>query len=58
MKTFKIKNQNVQISVFAKTGTTFMDSLRREHSDISVGTYTKPDTHYISVRCPLDRFIS
>lgn len=58
MKTFKIKNQNVQISVFAKTGTTFMGSLRREHSDMSVGTYTKPDTHYISVRYPLDRFIS
>lgn len=35
-----------------------MGSLRREHSDMSVGTYTKPDTHYISVRYPLDRFIS
>lgn len=58
MKTFKINKQNIQISVFAKTGTTFMDSLCREHSDMSVGTYTKPDTHYISVRYPLDRFIS
>ena len=58
IKTFKINKQNIQISVFAKTGTTFMDSLCREHSDMSVGTYTKPDTHYISVRYPLDRFIS
>jgi len=58
MKTFAIRNQNIQISVFPKTGTTFMDSLRREHSDISVGSYTRPSKHYISVRYPLDRFIS
>ena len=59
MKHFKINNQNnVQITVFPKTGTTFMDSLCGEHSDMSVGTYTNPGTHYISVRYPLSRFIS
>lgn len=58
MKTFAIRNQNIQISVFPKTGTTFMDSLCREHSDISVGTYAQPSKHYVSVRYPLDRFIS
>jgi len=58
IKTFKINNQNIQISTFAKTGTTFMDSLSGEHSDISRDTHTNPDKHYISVRRPLDRFIS
>ena len=57
-KTFKINNQNIQISTFAKTGTTFMESLCGEYSDISRDTYTNPDKHYISVRYPLERFIS
>lgn len=57
MKTYCSYHKNIQISVFAKTGTSFMDRLVLEDK-ILREELPIPDAHYISVREPLDRFIS
>ena len=64
MKSYSI-NDCVQISVFPKTGTTFLDTMANEHSQIKYISNQIPeifetnlDQHYISIREPLDRFIS
>lgn len=64
MKSYSI-NDCVQISVFPKTGTTFLDTMSSEYSQIKYISNQIPkifetnlDQHYISIREPLDRFIS
>lgn len=50
-------DKNIQISVFAKTGTTFLDNLVLENK-LQRGELPQPDMQFVSVREPFDRFIS
>ena len=62
MKVFNLTKYDLRVCVFAKTGTTFMDSMvRRYPEDLSFVTSEciDPDIKtYISVRYPFNRFIS
>ena len=57
MKSYSLLNENIQISVFPKTGTSFMDRLVLEQK-ICNREQQNPTIHFISVRHPIDRFIS
>ena len=65
MKSYLIKDLGIQISVFPKTGTSFMDSLVEDYNTIDFLS-NKPNEifkynskeHLISLREPFDRFIT
>jgi len=57
MKSYSLLNNNIQISVFPKTGTSFMDRLVLEQK-VVIGEHQNPIIHFISIRHPIDRFIS
>jgi len=66
MQSFNIKNkmesfyhgQCIRVTVFPKTGTTFMHQMAEAHESLISSTENNPVKHYISVRTPLSRFVS